>query len=172
MRPRPGARLKITSFTVRADREQADRWQAAAEYEGARNVGTWLATLAAERLRQLGRFVPRMPLRWRRARFRVMDPPTTEGGEWQPRMVSGLVGGPFGIYKAGWFRLVHVPTGDFIISLPKLRRCKSFARTLAAFKINWNATVPEEVTGPDLDRLTTELAIVRRSVDPNPYHHT
>jgi hypothetical protein len=68
--------------------------------------------------------------------------------------------------------LVHVPTGCKLISLPKMARCKSLARELATYEINWNATVPEEVTGPDVDRLAVELATVRRAADPNKYHHT
>lgn len=167
-------RPKVTTFAVRAAGEQAERWQAAAEYEGARNVGTWLATLATERLRQLGRLVPRMVLRWRRDRFHVMERPET-GGELQPREVAGIVGGPFGIYRQGFvtpFHLVHTPTGCTLISLPKMGRCKSLARKLATFKIKWSATVPEEVTGPDVDRLSVELNIARRAADPNRYKHT
>jgi hypothetical protein len=165
------SRPKLPAFTVRATQEQAERWQAAAEYDGARNVGTWLATLATERLRQLGRSVPRIVLRWRRARFHVMRRPEM-GDELQPHEVAGIVAGPFGIHKDGSFCLVHVPTGCKLISLPKMARCKSLARELAPYEINWNATVPEEVTGPDVDRLAVELATVRRAVDPNAYHHT
>jgi len=69
------SRPKLPAFMVRATPEQAERWQAAAEYDGTRNVAAWLATLAAERLLQLGRSVPRMVLRWRRARFHVMRRP-------------------------------------------------------------------------------------------------
>jgi hypothetical protein len=94
------------------------------------------------------------------------------GDELQPREVAGIVAGPFGIHKDGSFCLVHVPTGCKLISLPKMGRCKSLARELATFKVNWNATVSEEVIGPDVDRLAIELATVRRAVDPNPYHHT
>ena len=95
-----------------------------------------------------------------------------KGGEWQPRTVSGVVAGPFGIYKHLSFNLVHVPTGHPIISLPKMGRCKSLAREMAAFKIHWNATVPEEVTGPDVHRLSIALSTARRAADPNKYHHT
>jgi hypothetical protein len=31
--------------------------------------------------------------------------------------------------------------------------------------------VPEEVTGPDVDRLAVELMTARRAADPNTYHH-
>src|SRR6202035_336636 len=91
----------------------------------------------------------------------------TSYNRWKSR---GIVAGPFGIHKDGSFCLVHVPTGCKLISLPKLGRCKSLARTLATFKINWKATVPEEVTGPDVDRLAVELSTVRRAVDPNKPH--
>jgi hypothetical protein len=39
-----------------------------------------------------------MVLRWRRARFHVMRRPEV-GDEPQPAEVSGIVAGPFGIYK-------------------------------------------------------------------------
>jgi hypothetical protein len=32
--------------------------------------------------------------------------------------------------------------------------------------------VPEEVTGPDVDRLAVELSTARRAADPNEYTHT
>jgi len=68
-----------------------------------------------------------MVLRWRRARFHVMRRPEM-GDELQPREVSGIVAGPFGIHKDGSCCLVHVPTGCKLISLPKMGRCKSLAR--------------------------------------------
>ena len=39
---------------------------------GAASVGAWLSRLATERLRHLGRFVPRLVLRWQRSRFKAL----------------------------------------------------------------------------------------------------
>jgi hypothetical protein len=89
---------KMTTVTVHASRQQAQRWGGAAQYDGAPSVAAWLATLATERLRYLGRYVPRLALRWRRGHFKIMERPGGKG-EPKPREVSGLVAGPFGIHK-------------------------------------------------------------------------
>jgi hypothetical protein len=34
-----------------------------------------------------------------------------------------------------------------------------------------DATVPAEVTGPDVDRVSIELSTARRAADPNKYKH-
>lgn len=151
---------KHHTFTVRATREQAERWQAAAEYEGARTVSAWLAQLASARLRDLGRWVPRMPLHWRRATFRVLERPH---GEEVAREVEGLVAGPFGIHKdaQGSFHVVHVPTGCHLIALPKQGRCKTLARELAMCKVNWHTSDPMQVNGPDMPRVSIVLSQAR-----------
>jgi hypothetical protein len=150
-----------TTFTVRATRQQAARWGGAAQYDGAPSIAAWLATLASQRLRYLGRYVPRLALRWRRARFRVMERPGGVG-EPQPREVSGIAAGPFGIhrdprdtqppYRSPLFHLVHVPTGRHLVELPLRKRCKSLARELATFNVDWTATDPEQVDGPEMWR--------------------
>src|ERR1700742_2355687 len=89
---------KMTTVTVHASRQQAQRWGGAAQYDGAPSVGAWLATLATQRLRYLGRFVPRLALRWRRGHFNVMERPGGKG-EPQPREVSGLGAGPLRMHK-------------------------------------------------------------------------
>jgi hypothetical protein len=146
-----------TTFTVRATRQQAARWGGAAQYDGAPSIAAWLATLASQRLRYLGRYVPRLVLRWRRARFNIMERPGGVG-EPQPREVSGIAAGPFGIHKdtsehpPGVFHLVHVPSGRHLVALPLRKRCKSLARELAAFRVDWSATDPERVDGPEMWR--------------------
>jgi hypothetical protein len=45
---RPGARLKVGSFTVRASADQARRWVRVARYLGYRSVSAWLHELAEE----------------------------------------------------------------------------------------------------------------------------
>lgn len=146
------------TFKVRVSAEQAGRWQAAAEYEGARTISAWLSSLASARLRELGRYVPRMPLHWQRASFRVLERP--DGEE-----VEGIVAGPFGIHKdaQGTFHLVHTPTGCHLIALPKQGRCKTLARELAMCKVNWSATIPAEVIGPDTARVSIALSQARRA---------
>lgn len=152
MTPRP-------RFTVRASADQSARWTAAAEYEGASSVAAWLAHLASVRLRELGTCVPRMPLHWRHATFRVRD-------QEERREVAGIAAGPFGIHKDayGAFQLVHTPTGCPLIALPRQGRCKTLARELATFHINWTATEPAEVKGPGTDSMAIALMTARRAV--------
>ena len=150
------------TFTVRASADQSARWTAAAEYEGASSVVAWLAHLASVRLRELGTCVPRMPLHWRRGAFRVRE---RSEGEDVLREVEGIVAGPFGIHKDayGAFQLVHAPTGCPLIALPQQGRCKTLARELATFHINWSATDPADVKGPGTDKMAIALITERRA---------
>ena len=146
-----------TTFTVRATRQQAARWGGAAQYDGAPSIAAWLATLASQRLRYLGRYVPRLALRWRRARFNIMERPGGVG-EPQPREVSGIAAGPFGIHKdpsehpPGGLPPGPHPVRAPPVELPLRKRCKSLARERATFKVNWNAINPEQVDGPEMWR--------------------
>lgn len=152
--------MTLPTFPVRASPEQAARWQAAAEYEGAPSVSAWLSRLASARLRALGSCVPRMPLHWHHATFCVRERREDEG-----RAVTGLVAGTFGIHKdtQGAFHLVHTPTGCPLITLPTQRRCKTLAREIATFHINWTATDPAQVKGPGTDHLSIALITARQA---------
>jgi hypothetical protein len=155
------ATRKMTTVTVRASRQQLARWGGAAQYEGAASIGAWLASLASARLRYLGSFVPRLVLRWRRSPFNALRLPYFNAPEATLHEVSGIVAGPFGIYKdpreplpgpepPPVFHLVHVPTGSHLAKLPLRKRCKSLARELATYRVTWDTAVPEEVTGPEM----------------------
>jgi hypothetical protein len=52
-RSRPDARLKVTTFTVRASQQQARRWARVARYLGCRSVCAWLDELADEQARRV-----------------------------------------------------------------------------------------------------------------------
>jgi hypothetical protein len=155
------ATRRWTSVTVRVSRQRLARWGGAAQYEGAPNVAVWLPRLATERLRHLGSYVPRLMLRWQRCRFKALRLPSFDAKEAVLQEVAGIVAGPFGIYKdpreplpgprlPAVFHLVHVPTGSHLAKLPLRRSCKNLARELATFKVNWDTSVPEEVTGPEM----------------------
>jgi len=160
---------KRPTFNVRATPEQAERWRAAAEHEGARDVAAWLASLAGERLRQLGRFVPRRVLVWRRGSFRVLERRPGEAGE-RHREVVGVVAGPFGIHRPspGFFRLVHTPTGVALTTLKKQKQCKSLARELTRLRIHWDATDPAEVKGQDTHHLRDTIQRAYHAAYPGP----
>lgn len=65
--------------------------------------------------------------------------------------VSGLVSGPFAIYKsphANGFTLVHLPSQAKIIDLEMQNCCKDAAERFAALDLNWWTCIPEEVFCP------------------------
>ena len=174
------ARRKMIDFTVRATPQQAARWGGAAQHDGARNVGAWLAPLASERLRYLGRYVPRMVLRWRRAHFNALRLPYFNAPEATLHEVNGIVAGCFGIYKdqededlrprmPPTFHLVHVPTGSHLAKLRRRKECKTLARELAMFKVNWQTSVPEEVPGPEWSRALDAISRANRTAYGSPF---
>ena len=173
------ARRKMIDFAVRATPQQAARWAGAAQHDGARNVGAWLASLATERLRYLGRYVPRMALRWRRAHFNALRLPYFNAPEATLHEVNGIVAGCFGIYKdqeedqrpkpPPVFNLVHVPTGSHLAKLPLRKSCKTLARELAMLKVTWETSVPEEVTGPEMWKVHDAIGRAHRAAYGSPH---
>ena len=155
-------------FIVRASPRQAARWEAIAKFQGHRTVGSWLGTLATEKVRQLGKLVPHRPLAWHRGIFNAiaMDLQAVPGGP-GARRVSGWISGVFGIYGdpgAGSFALVHVPTGRQLCGLPRLKDCKAVAQRLAALpRVDWQATDAEKVMGPDGPTAGAIIAEARRA---------
>jgi hypothetical protein len=82
--PRMPSRFdKAVSFTVAADRDQADRWGAAA-VERCMEVASWLADTADAHLRERARTGQAPPLFWFRDRFLVTVMDTTR----RPEIVS------------------------------------------------------------------------------------
>ena len=49
----------MTTVSIQASRQQAQRWGGAAQYDGAPSIAAWLVSLATQRLRLLGSRVPR-----------------------------------------------------------------------------------------------------------------
>lgn len=148
----PGMK-RVTTYCVRVEVDRAKRWEAVSRYLGHRAVGAWLATLATEKVREIGKLVPHEPLMWHRGIFRatMTDLHAVPIGT-VTRRVSGWLAGVFGIYRSDGdaFTLVHAPTGRQLCTLPRLRDCKAVARQLAALcKMEWNETDPEKVVGDD-----------------------
>ncbi|HEY3572113.1 MAG TPA: hypothetical protein VGP73_29570 [Thermoanaerobaculia bacterium] len=125
--------MKVATFTVHATAEQSVRWKRAAEAEGHRSAGTWLAAAADAYLKARARAGHPLPLAWHLGKFtaRLMD-----GRELQ---VRGVVSPPFGIFRGtshGPDRnklrtLVHLPTGRIIATLKSSRQCRALAAELA-----------------------------------------
>jgi hypothetical protein len=123
--------VKVASFTVGATMAQSVRWKQAAEVDGHRAVGTWLAEAADAYLRARARAGRPIALAWHRGLFLV----ALESGEVR---VKGHISPPFGSYlgtaagpgNTGCKRhtLVHLPTRQVIATL----RTKMQSRALAA----------------------------------------
>jgi hypothetical protein len=129
-----GPQMKVASFTVGATAEQSRRWKMAAEADGHRAVGSWLAVAADLYLKVRARAGNPIPLAWHRGRFRVL----LEGEEWE---VQGHVSRPFAIYcgtagalgYAGRHRhtLIHVISREVIATLRTAKQARSLAAELA-----------------------------------------
>ena len=124
--------MKVATFTVHATAEQSVRWKRAAEAEGHRSAGTWLAAADAY-LRVRARAGQPLPLAWHLGAFtaRMMD-----GREIQ---VRGVVSPPFGVFQGNSHgpdgnklrTLVHLPTSRVIATLKSSRQCRALVAELA-----------------------------------------
>lgn len=128
--------LKVASFTVHASQEQSIRWKRAAEAEGFRSVGTWLARAADAYLKARARAGNPIPLSWRRGHFSVR----LDDGELVP--VKGSLSPPFAHYAgtgAGralydgtrQHTLVYLPESQIIATLRSYAQCKALASEMA-----------------------------------------
>ncbi len=142
--------MKVATFTVHATAEQSVRWKRAAEAEGHRSAGTWLALAADAYLRVRARAGHPLPLAWHLGAFtaRLMD-----GREVQ---VRGVVSPPFGVFRGtshGPDRnklrtLVHLPSCRIIATLKSSRQCRTLAAELAPVLLR--GELPE--LGPIVER--------------------
>ena len=151
--------MKTASFTVRASEKQSLRWKRAAEHEGHRSVGTWLAEAADRYLDALARAGKPLPLSWRRGRFTVR----LEGGE--TVSVKGHVSPPFFAYRGAadghdpqsdHFSLVYQPTGRLIATLRSYAQCRTLAAELSRTWVRWGGSEPSEDPAPLLQRFQRE----------------
>jgi hypothetical protein len=127
------AGLKLASFTVKASMPQSIRWKLAAEAEGFRSAGAWLAAAADAYLKVRAKAGLPLPLAWHRGTFtaRLMDGREVE--------VRGVVSPPFGVFRGtshgpdrNMLRtLTHLPTGNVIATLRTSRQCRALAAEVA-----------------------------------------
>ena len=150
--------MKTASFTVHATAEQSIRWKRAAEAEGHRSAGTWLAAAADAYLKVRARAGNPIPLAWRRGHFSVC----LEGGELVT--VRGHVSPPFGAFRGteagpaspGRHRhtLVYLPTSRVIATLRTSKQCRALASELAPILLRGVPLDP----GPLVERHVREQA--------------
>jgi hypothetical protein len=149
--------LKVASYTVRASQEQAIRWNRAAEAEGHRSAGTWLAVAADTYLRVRAKAGIPLPLAWRHGAFHVR---LEDGAE--PR-VRGWVAPPFGLYHGSpegaiphgsthCYSLVYLPALRIVATLRYAKHGRALAAELAGV---WARSGGEETdirAGPVVER--------------------
>ena len=143
--------MKVATFTVHASAEQSRRWKMAAEAEGHRSAGTWLAAAADAYLKVRARAGLPLPLAWRLGRFRVR---LEDGAEPE---VPGWISRPFGIFHGSPQRLI--PQGSthcyslvlladrrIVATFRRASNCRALASELAAVLIRGDPLpVPEAV---------------------------
>ena len=126
--------MNVATFTVHATADQSVRWKRAAEAEGHRSAGTWLAAAADAYLRVRAKAGQPLPLAWRHGvsfRVRLMD-----GREIELR---GVTSPPFGIFQGTAHgpdgnhlrTLVHLPTCRVVATLKSSRQCRVLAAEIA-----------------------------------------
>lgn len=140
--------LKVATFTVHATAAQSARWKRAADREGLRSAGAWLAEAADAYLQLRARQgEPIPPLSWHRGRFRAV-PVTGKAVE-----VSGRVSPPpFGVYQGAGERrdrgeprtLVYLPSGRIVATLKTSAQCRNLASELARLWVRWGEGQPTE----------------------------
>jgi hypothetical protein len=162
------------SFTVDADREQADLWREAAAAR-CMAVPSWLADTADAHVRELARSGRATPLLWDRGRFLVRLTDTSRRPEIVADVeVPGLVSRPFGIFRgsgrgtgapgSGEHSLAHLPTRRIIATLPLRKSCMALAAELAVLRVDWQETNPERVlTGaPDQGKVQALIRLYEK----------
>jgi len=153
--------MKTASFTVRATEKQSLRWKRAADAEGHRSAGTWLAEAADRHLDAVARAGRPLPLVWNRfGHFKVclMDGQEIEA--------PGRTSPPFGIYRGnamglgpegcGRHSLVFLPDARILATMGTERHCKALASELARVWVRWGGREPGEDPGPVLERFQRE----------------
>ena len=127
--------MKTASYHVRASQEQAIRWNRAAEAEGHRSAGTWLAAAADAYLKVRARAGLPLPLAWRHGHFRVR---LEDGSEPELR---GWMAPPFGIFRGSaagvtaagskLYTLVYRPDRRTVATFRYAQQARALASELA-----------------------------------------
>lgn len=149
--------MKVATFTVRADVHQSTRWKQAADSEGFRSAGAWLARAADAYLRLRAKAGIPLPLAWRLGRFPVV---LDDGAAPELR---GWVSPPFGIFHgtgAGpippgsthLHTLCYLPGRRIVATFKTSRQCKALAAELAGVWARSGGEAEDIRAGPLIDR--------------------
>ena len=150
--------MKTIAFTVRATEKQSLRWKRAADGEGHRAVGTWLAEAADRYLEAVARAGKLVPMGWRRSAYFSVQ---LTGRLEEMTTVRGWVSHPFAFYRgtaaganrnSNLFSLVYFPSGRIIATLRSAAQCRSLASELARLWVRWGGSEPIEDPRPAIER--------------------
>ena len=149
--------MKVASFTVHATAEQSIRWKRAADAEGYRSAGTWLAAAADAYLKIRARAGQPRPLAWSRGRFcvRLEDGAEPEVRGWIARPFGIFHGTPKGLLPTGAthvYSLVYLEDRRILATFRTARHCKSLASELARLWVRWGGSEPIEDPRPAIER--------------------
>lgn len=154
--------MKVASFHVRGSTAQAERWNRAAQAEGFRSAGAWLAAAADAYLKVRAKAGLPLPLAWHRGRFPVR---LEDGAEPE---VPGWIARPFGHYSGTdtgprysgchLHTLVYLPARRIVATFRTARHCKALASELARLWVRWGGSEPAEDPAPLLERHRREEA--------------
>ena len=152
--------MKVASFTVKATERQSVRWKRAADSEGHRSVGTWIAEALDRHLDALQRAGKPLPLAWGWGCFRVCLEDGTE-----PEL-RGWIARPFGFFRGSAagplymgchrYTLVYLPTRRIVGTFRTAAHCKALASELARVWVQWGGREPAEDPAPLLQRFQRE----------------
>ena len=154
--------MKVATFTVHATAQQSARWKQAAEHEGHRSAGSWLAVAADRYLDALQRAGRPLPLAWGWGRVRVRLEDGTE-----PEL-RGWIARPFGIFRGDTkglsyqgchrYTLVYLPAARIVATFRTAAHCRTLASELARVWMRWGGKEPSEDPAPLLQRFQREDA--------------
>jgi hypothetical protein len=146
--------MKVATFTVRADVRQSARWKQAADAEGFRSVGAWLAGAADAYLKVRAKAGLPLPLAWRHGRFlvRLEDGTEPEMRGWLSPPFALFHGSPDGPIPHGsthCYTLVYVPARRIVATFRTAGNCKALAAELAGV---WARGGEDIRAGPIIER--------------------
>lgn len=149
--------MKVATFTVHATAEQSRRWKLAAEAEGHRSAGSWLAAAADAYLRVRAKAGLPLPLAWRLGRFHVALDDGTE-----PEL-RGWVSPPFGLFHGNGggpiptgsthcYTLVYVPARRIVATFRYAKHGRALAAELAGIWARHGGEETDIRAGPVVER--------------------
>lgn len=149
--------MKVASFTVRASMPQSIGWKHAADAEGFRSVGAWLARAADAYLKLRAKAGLPLPLAWRLGRFLVRLEDGTE-----PEL-RGFVSPPFGVFHGSGagpipcggthlHTLVYLPARRIVATFRYGRQARALAAELAGVWARSGGEGEDIRAGPLIER--------------------